>query len=129
MAFSPNQIVCLESGQHLLFGEVIQHVTARKQCWARPLVLAIAADATARIESITSTGWDWYDLRDGADLLLPEQLFRAALDIEVLPLMSLLYQAEAKPMDAQPQRGQAARQQLHRFVQQLCQSQPQAFQN
>lgn len=129
VGFWPNQIVCLESNPSLLFGEVIEHVTTRKQCWVRPLVLAIAADAAAHIESIATTGWDWYDLRDGSDLLLPEQLFRAALDMEVLPLMSLLYQAESKSTDGQQQRSQTARQQLHQFIRQLCQSQPQVFQN
>jgi hypothetical protein len=128
--FATNQIVCLESGQSLLFGEMVQHVVARNQCWVRPLVLAIATDVAARVESIGILGWEWYDLREGADLLLPEQLFRQALDVEVLPLMSLLYQAEEdKPGDMRQQRGQVARQKLHGFVRQVCRLQPEAFQN
>ncbi|MBE9033366.1 hypothetical protein IQ266_26890 [filamentous cyanobacterium LEGE 11480] len=124
--FSPNQIVCIESGQSLLFGEMVQHVTLRSQCWVRPLVLAVALNDMARIESIGSSDWDWYDLREGSDLLLPEQLFREALDIEVLPLMALLFQAEDKPLVGQP-RDQVAKQQLHNFVRQVCQTQPEVF--
>lgn len=124
--FSPNQIVCIESGQRWLFGEMVQHVTLRHQCWVRPLVLAIAVAPAARMATIGGDGWEWYDLREGADLLLPEQLWREALDVEVLPLMALLYQAEDKPVVGQP-RGQVARQQLHRFVQAVCQAQPEMF--
>jgi hypothetical protein len=124
--FSPNQIVCIEAMQSLLFGEMVQHVTARRHCWVRPLVLATAIDRAARIETIGDACWEWYDLRQGADLLLPQQVFRAALDVEVLPLMSLLYQAEDKP---QPEcdRGTIARQQLNLFVRQVCDTKPELF--
>jgi hypothetical protein len=40
-----------------------------------------------------------------------------------MPLMALLYQAEDKPSPIGPPRDQVARQQLHGFVQQVCQSQ------
>jgi hypothetical protein len=126
--FSPNQIVCIESGQRWLFGEMVQHVTLRHQCWVRPLVLAIAVDPLARLEAIGGDGWEWYDLREGSDLLLPERLWREALDVEVLPLMALLYQAEDKPVVGQP-RDQVARQQLHSFVRQVCAAQPEMFQS
>jgi hypothetical protein len=124
--FVPNQIVCIESGPSWLFGEMVQHVTARHQCWVRPLVLAIALDTPSRVETIGGTGWEWYDLREGSDLLLPERLWREALDMEVLPLMALLYQAEDKPEVGAP-RSQVARQQLHGFVRQVCATQPEIF--
>jgi hypothetical protein len=124
--FVPNQIVCLESGRSWLFGEMVQHVTVRQQCWVRPLVLAIAVDPLARLETIGATGWEWYDLREGSDLLLPERLWREALDLEVLPLMALLYQAEDKPEVGQPRR-QVAGQQLNGFVRQVCAMQPEIF--
>ncbi len=128
--FVPNQIVCIESGRSWLFGEMVQHVTTRQQCWVRPLVLAIAVDPLARLETMTfgrsetigGEGWEWHDLREGSDLLLPERWWREALDVEVLPLMALLYQAEDKPEVGQP-RDQVARQQLNHFVQQVCQAQ------
>jgi hypothetical protein len=124
--FVPNQIVCIESGRSWLFGEMVQHVTARQQCWVRPLVLAIAVDPLARLETIGADGWEWYDLREGSDLLLPERLWREALDMEVLPLMALLYQAEDKPVVGQT-RDQVAQQQLHGFVRQVCQAPPEIF--
>jgi hypothetical protein len=119
--FVPNQIVCIESDRSWLFGEIVQHVTARQQCWVRPLVLAIAVDPLARLETIGGTGWEWHDLREGSDLLLPERWWREALDVEVMPLMALLYQAEDKPVVGPP-RDQVARQQLHGFVRQVCQA-------
>ncbi len=122
--FVPNQIVCIESGRSWLFGEMVQHVTARQQCWVRPLVLAIAVDPLARLETIGGAGWEWHDLREGSDLLLPERWWREALDVEVMPLMALLYQAEDKPSPIGPPRDQVARQQLHRFVQQVCAAPP-----
>jgi hypothetical protein len=124
--FSPNQIVCIESGQSWLFGEMVQHVTLRQQCWVRPLVLAIAQGESSRVETIGGDGWEWHDLREGSDLLLPERLWREALDTEVLPLMALLYQAEDKPVVGVP-RDQVARQQLHSFVRQVCAAQPEVF--
>ncbi len=125
-SFVPHQIVCIESGRSWLFGEMVQHVTARQQCWVRPLVLAIGVDPLARLERIGGEGWEWHDLREGADLLLPERLWREALDMEVLPLMALLYQIEDKPEVGQPRR-QVAKQQLHGFVRQVCAMQPEIF--
>jgi hypothetical protein len=123
--FVADQIVCIAVDRSLLFGEVVQHITARQQCWVRPLVLAIALTPTASVNTIGDADWQWHDLRQGSDLLLPEQLFRAALDVEVLPLMTLLFQSEAK---ARSDSDQTARQQIHGFVQQVCQCYPEAFQ-
>jgi hypothetical protein len=123
--FAADQIVCIVVDRSLLFGEVVQHIAARRQCWVRPLVLAVALTPTAHINTIGDADWQWYDLRQGSDLLLPEQLFRAALDVEVLPLMTLLFQAEAK---VRSDSDEIARQQIHGFVQQVCQSYPEAFQ-
>jgi hypothetical protein len=124
--FVPNQIVCLAADRQFLFGEMVQHVVSRQQCWVRPLVLAVALNEAARLEAIGNADWDWYDLRQGSDLLLPQQLFREALDMEVLPLMSLLYQAEDK-QNHLPDRSQLARQQVHALVRRVCQANPQLF--
>jgi hypothetical protein len=123
--FLPNQIVCLSDDRQFLFGEMVQHVVVRQQCWVRPLVLAVALNESARLEAIGNADWDWYDLRQGSDLLLPQQLFREALDMEVLPLMSLLYQAEDK--QGQIDRTQQARQQVHALVRRVCQANPHLF--
>jgi hypothetical protein len=132
MPFSQNQIVCIADWQNqlpsLLFAEVVQHVLPRQHYWVRPLVLATAQSAQSRIETIGDKDWIWQDLRQGSDLLLPEELFRAALDTEVLPLMSLLYQAEVKiGPEAQEDPGPIARQKIHAFVTQVCRSRPEAF--
>jgi hypothetical protein len=131
MPFSQNQIVCIADSDNqlpsLLFAEVVQHVMPRQHYWVRPLVLATAQSAQARIETIGNQDWDWQDLRQGSDLLLPEELFRAALDTEVLPLVSLLYQAEAKIGPEAEDPGPIARQKIHAFVSQVCRSRPEAF--
>lgn len=113
--FTPNQIVCLESAHRYLFGEMIQHVRERQRCWVRPLILAIGDPGD--LPSINASG-TWHDLRECSDLLLPEHLFREALDTEVLPLMGQLYAAETK---IQPSDDHAiARQALHDLIQAVC---------
>jgi hypothetical protein len=97
--FLPNQIVCLTHESVYLYAEIIQHVTDRACCWARPLAIAQAIDPDANPQDIGGVGWTWQDLRETSDLLLPDRLFRSALDTEVLPLMARLYQAEDKPQE------------------------------
>lgn len=122
--FQPNQIVCLTHGASYLYAEIIQHVTARSCCWARPLAIAQAIDPGANPQDIGGVGWTWQDLRETSDLLLPDRLFREALDMEVLPLMARLYQAEDKPQ-ASPQ----PKQQLHQFIHSIYQAYPEYFVN
>jgi hypothetical protein len=127
--FAPNQIVCIEASGNLLFGEMVQYIVQRQHCWVRPLVLAMPiAGTSARIETIGDAAWEWHDLREGSDLLLPQQLFREALDFEVLPLMSLLYQAEDK-IQTNNDTAALARQKLNAFVRQICQIKPDVFQS
>jgi hypothetical protein len=124
--FEPNQIVCLAHDSVYLYAEIIQHVTDRTCCWARPLAIAQAIDPGANPQDIGGVGWTWQDLRETSDLLLPDRLFREALDTEVLPLMARLYQAEDKPQispDPLP------KQQLHQFIHQIYQAYPEYFVN
>jgi hypothetical protein len=97
--FSPNQIICIESGELRLFAEVIQMIPERDcldeytkadRLWARPL--ALAAQGSFDL-------WLLHDLREASQLILPSVLFREALDTEVMPLMTELFQLEvlAKP--------------------------------
>ncbi len=124
--FQPNQIVCLTHGTVYLYAEIIQHVTQRACCWARPLAIAHQIDPGANSQDIGGMGWTWQDLRETSDLLLPDRLFRQALDMEVLPLMARLYQAEDKPrVEARP----LPKQQLHQFIHQLYQAYPEYFVN
>jgi hypothetical protein len=102
--FSPNQIICIESGELRLFAEVIQMIPERDRTddhtkddrtkadrlWARPLALAAQGIFELRL---------LHDLREASQLILPSALFREALDTEVMPLMTELFQLEvlAKP--------------------------------
>ena len=127
--FKPAQLVCLDlcaSAGTLLYAEVIQIVTRRHLCWARPLVMvqvgdtAIASDDVRWTEAIATA--EWLDLRASADLLLPIPLFRAAYDTEVMPLISQLH-ATKPPTE----RDRQVHQRVQAFVQQLCDAHPDVF--
>ncbi|QLE55234.1 hypothetical protein [Nostoc sp. TCL26-01] len=105
--FQPGQIVSLEHGNINLYAEVIQVVISRHLCWARPLLLV---NSNQEPPSVT-------DLRDSSDLLWPSQLFRPALDTEVIDLLSQILIKEPKP-----ELDQLAKQQLHHFIHQLWQA-------
>ncbi len=116
--FEPRQIVCLEHDNTRLYAEVIQIVTSRQICWARPLMLAT-------MDRYCSPGLSTdniYDLRQGADLLLPITLFSAALDTEVIPLLMYLDTPERQPPDKT-----GVNKQLRLFVRQVWEAYPQAF--
>ncbi|TAF11187.1 MAG: hypothetical protein EAZ77_01530 [Nostocales cyanobacterium] len=106
--FQPGQIVSLDYGNRNLYTEVIQVVTARDLCWVRPLLLANFSHEPTLIT----------DLRDASDLLWPVNLFRPALDTEVISLLSQLLPKEIKA-DTDDQ---LAQQQLHQFIHQFWQA-------
>ena len=85
--FSPNQVVCLEQGDLRLFGEVVQMVPERLRCWVRPLAMAHVMPESLRLSLL-------YDLRESSHLVLPAQVFREALDMEVIPIMGALFHPE-----------------------------------
>lgn len=115
--FKAGQIVCLESGNRYLYSEVIQIVSHRQLCWARPLTVAIVA--TEAINQNFPPDRESIDLRSSADLLLPLPLFRAAYDTEVIELLAELTdkQHTEKHFD------------LNGFIKQVCQENPQQFQS
>ncbi|MEA5582284.1 hypothetical protein VB620_13150 [Nodularia harveyana UHCC-0300] len=76
--FKPGQIVSLEHSDRNLFLEVIQVVVSRQLCWVRPLLLV----------SLTQESPLVTDMRDASDLLWPVNLFRPALDTEVITFLS-----------------------------------------
>jgi hypothetical protein len=104
--FQPGQIVSLEHGDRNLYAEVIQVVVSRQLCWVRPLLLVTFTQEPPLIT----------DLRDASDLFWPVNLFRPALDTEVITLLSQVLIKDAK---AEPDF--FAQQQLHQFVHQLWQ--------
>jgi hypothetical protein len=123
----PHQILCLDHEATSLYGEVIQIITERHLCWFRPL--ALLQRESHRPDAIETL----YDLRQGADLLYPVSFFRAALDVEVLPILMQLdhlkvgQNAPSSTHVQQPDDQQIAHQQLQRFVRQIWQAQPDAF--
>lgn len=125
----PSQIVCLELGETCLYAEVVQVVEARRLCWARPLVLVIGSSETAdfsRSSGLQSKNSpNCHDLRQGADLLLPAILFRQALDVEAIPVLSSLYSLDE--IANSTSQATTARRQLNDFVGQICQFYPGAF--
>ncbi len=83
--FCSNQIICIDLDNRRLFAEVIQMIPDRDRLWARPLALAEQEQYNLRL---------LHDLREAPQLILPPALFRAALDTEVIPIITELFQLE-----------------------------------
>jgi hypothetical protein len=86
LLFCPNQIICIDLDNLRLFAEVIQMIPDRDRLWARPLALAEQENYDLLL---------LHDLREAPQLILPPALFREAMDTEVMPLMTELFQLEA----------------------------------
>jgi hypothetical protein len=105
--FQTDRIVCIERSDVLLFAEVIDTIPNPARCWVRPLAIAKSIPTSFELKFL-------HDLRETAQLILPIELFREALDTEVLPLLSVLLQTETN-LD----REKLARLALHQFVDSL----------
>ncbi|XZN96115.1 MAG: hypothetical protein ACM65K_25230 [Microcoleus sp.] len=119
--FKPGQIVSLECGDACLHSEVIQVVEARQVCWVRPLMLVVFLSPQDLGDRL-SPEYSLLDLRDGSDLLWPLNLFRAALDTEVISLLSQLHSLDSEKND-----GVIASRQLRDFVDRVWTAFPTAF--
>lgn len=106
--FEPNQIVCLESDNRYLYAEIIQVISSRQMLWVRPLVL----------KEETGPECQFWNLQEGADLVWPLQLFRMALDTEVIPLLTELGSPAPEKQDQK-----LAHQQLRAFMDQVWRTQ------
>jgi hypothetical protein len=109
--FRPNQIICIDQIPEnlLLLAELIQMVPERQRCWAKPLALACQENYQLKL---------LHDLRAAPQLILPDHLFREAVDTEVLPLMTELFQWD-KPEHLEMSAENAeilSRQALHAFI-------------
>ncbi|MDB9304726.1 hypothetical protein [Nodularia spumigena] len=104
--FQPGQIVSLDHSDRNLFVEVIQVVVSRQLCWVRPLLLVNFTEESPLVT----------DMRDASDLLWPVNLFRPALDTEVITLLS---QVLAKERKTEPD--SAAKLQFNQFIHQIWQ--------
>ena len=120
--FQPRQIVCLEHGNARLYAEVIEVVRSRQICWVRPVMLAVleVSDNPQWVASPEQP--TLYDLRQGADLLWPANLFRPALDTEVIPLLMQLDNP-----DSDRENNPDAYKQLSCFVSEVWQAYKSAF--
>ncbi|MGL5063488.1 MAG: hypothetical protein ACRC62_26190 [Microcoleus sp.] len=121
MKFKTGQIVSLECGNACLYAEVIQVVEARQICWARPLMLNLLVPG----KDTSDRAWEddtLCDLRESADLLWPLSLFRAAVDVEVISLLTQLQSLDAEKKDVA-----IASRQLRDFVDRVWEAYPNAF--
>ena len=124
--FSPNQIVCLEQGELRLFGEVVQMVPQRlvltgwkpSRCWVRPLAMAQVVPESLQLLLL-------YDLRESSHLVLPAQVFREALDTEVIPIMSALFHSEKEVV---VDNSDASRISLHQLIRMVSVERSEIFQ-
>ncbi|WP_310487584.1 hypothetical protein [Chamaesiphon sp. VAR_69_metabat_338] len=82
--FKTDRIVCVDLDNLHLFGEVIDTIAVSSRYWVRPLTIAKSTPESFKLEFL-------HDLRETAQLILPTNLFRDALDTEVLPLISELF--------------------------------------
>ena len=119
--FKPGQIVSLECGDACLHSEVIQVVEARQICWVRPLML-VGFVSGKDFPQRWPEEYTLSDLRDGSDLLWPLSLFRAALDTEVISLLTQLQSLDSDRKDST-----IASRQLRDFVDRVWAAFPSAF--
>lgn len=124
----PHQILCLEHEETKLYGEVIQIIAERHLYWLRPLALLQAhLDRPDDSEPATTLS----DLRQGADLLWPQKLFRVALDTEVIPILTQLDSTKAAtavlPTDDSLKAQSMSHRQLQTFIRRIWQAHPEAF--
>lgn len=124
--FHPHQILCLEHGDICLYAEVIQIIPERKLCWVRPLALVQTDSSPLAMHQPNS----FHDLRQGADLLCPQSLFRVALDTEVIPILTELnaIKPQAEDSSASLEENYSARRLLQEFIHQVWKTVPEAFQ-
>lgn len=89
---------------------MVQVITTRELCWVRPLILAKLSLEAAIFEDFVPEK-QVVDVRLTSDLIFPMNLFRAALDIEVIPILSQL-----EKMDLTPSKIQIAKGELQDFI-------------
>ena len=120
-SFCSQQIVCLEHNSRFLYCEVIQVVESRQLCWVRPLFLAVLSEADPIYHQL-SLPKILIDVRLTSDLLYLISLFRPALDIEVIPLLT-----QVETQDTSPDVIDLAKQQLRHFITQVWQDHLEKF--
>ncbi|GAB4526712.1 MAG: hypothetical protein Tsb0014_07010 [Pleurocapsa sp.] len=121
--FQSGQIICLEHQDTCLYGEVIQIIPQREQCWFRPQFLAIYASNCELTDGETQV----IRLSNSSDLLLPICLFRASWDTEVIPLLSQLGDLREDSQDEFSKSDSFYCQYLHQFIYRVWQANQDKF--
>lgn len=115
------KIVCLEHQGRCLYAEIIQTIQKNQRYWLRPLALSLVTGQNDTWAQDDSEVQQIYDLRDCSDLLWPQTQLRAALDIELLPMLTML-QTEKRSTEVKVQK--EAHQQLQAFLHSVCSDPP-----
>jgi hypothetical protein len=130
--FQPHQLVCLPYQEHYLYAEVVQMITERGLCWVRPLALLSRlenCDGQPVTLEVDSKAVGIQDLRAGPDLLCSSSLFRAALDTEIIPILTHLHALKAPELESSTDEEIAVAQRcLQSFLAQIWTAQPALFQ-
>ncbi len=151
--FSSGQIVALDQPNGILYGEIIQTIPQRQMCWVRSIALAlqtqefiasvdqnsqdtltellsVARENQEEQNCISSNNSDIFhdgtvliDLYRNVDLLFPLDLFRAAFDTEILPLLSSINHDPYNSYDD----SQSSRKYLNWFLKEIWQSNQDKF--
>jgi hypothetical protein len=105
------QILCLDHGPQRLYAELVDIIDERGLAWVKPLWLVHGPEEPLKSDlpesGLPESGLPWADelkqtlgpiddLRGDSDLLWPVELFRAALDMELLPLLGGPLEGERK---------------------------------
>ncbi len=106
------EILCLEHQGSFLYAEKVQTVEESERFWLRPLSLSLS---WGKGNTQEAEQYHFYDLRGCSDILWPQAQLRSALDMELLPVLTLL-QTEKLVLEADSE----ANQQLHAFLRCVC---------
>lgn len=128
-----HQIVYLEHGEERLYAEVIQVISQRSTCWARPLAIVVASQfvplANDSLDKATISSPKLHNLRYASDLLLPIALFRPALDVDILPWLGQIYEDSYQPLGKEDSTAKTTAQyRLNQFIHAIWQAYPEQFQ-
>ncbi|MEL6397925.1 MAG: hypothetical protein AAFO87_14860 [Cyanobacteria bacterium J06607_6] len=76
------QVVYIQCGNARLYGELVQHIAERHNCWLRPLSLLSSQPTDGQPEFL--------DLRDGPDIICSDELIRPVMDLDWLVILEQL---------------------------------------
>ena len=83
MNASAYPIVYIDCGEVRLYGELVQHMEARRTCWLRPLSLRQAAPAAV-------DACQFLDVSNGPDIICADHIIQPVLDTDWLAVLAHL---------------------------------------